>query len=145
MVDSYRIHHACFVDPKSPEYKGPWNAIRNTQRVYTSADKAVRTPDSDTPCSMAGLDLRAEPTVLTVPPVEKDPSFSFQLVDACTFNVACLGTRTTGNDGGSFLIAGPEWKGEAPKGPFMAVLRLYWPKDEALGGTWKAPPMRRAE
>ena len=27
-----------------------------------------------------------------------------------------MGSRTTGNDGGSFLIAGPGWKGETPKG-----------------------------
>jgi hypothetical protein len=30
----------------------------------------------------------------------------------------------------------------APKGPFRAVLRLYWPKDAALDGTWKNPPMQ---
>ena len=27
----------------------------------------------------------------------------------------------------------------APKGPFVVVLRLYWPKPDALNGTWKAP------
>ena len=27
----------------------------------------------------------------------------------------------------------------APKGPFVLVLRLYWPKPDALNGTWKAP------
>jgi hypothetical protein len=27
----------------------------------------------------------------------------------------------------------------APKGPFMVVLRLYWPKPDALNGTWTAP------
>ena len=27
----------------------------------------------------------------------------------------------------------------APKGPFALVLRLYWPKPDALNGTWKAP------
>ena len=31
----------------------------------------------------------------------------------------------------------------APKGPFFAVLRLYWPKPAALGGEWKVPPMQR--
>jgi hypothetical protein len=29
----------------------------------------------------------------------------------------------------------------APKGPFMAVLRVYWPKEEALNGTWTHPKM----
>jgi hypothetical protein len=31
----------------------------------------------------------------------------------------------------------------APKGEFFAVMRLYWPKDEALNGKWKQPPLRR--
>ena len=32
----------------------------------------------------------------------------------------------------------PNWL-PAPPGPFMMAMRLYWPKDEALNGTWKAP------
>jgi hypothetical protein len=31
----------------------------------------------------------------------------------------------------------------APRGPFFAVLRLYWPKPEALDGKWHAPPLDR--
>ena len=31
----------------------------------------------------------------------------------------------------------------APKGPFFAVMRLYWPKPAALDGKWKAPPLQR--
>ncbi len=65
---------------------------------------------------MLGMDLRAEPMVLTVPPIEKDRYFSIQLIDAYTFNFAYIGSRATGNDGGSFLVAGPGWKGETPKG-----------------------------
>ena len=62
------------------------------------------------------MDLRAEPIVLTVPVIEKDRYFSIQLIDAYTFNFAYIGSRATGNEGGSFLIAGPNWKGETPKG-----------------------------
>jgi hypothetical protein len=116
MVDSYRIQHAYFVDAGNPEYKGPWNQIVNIPRVYTPADMAIQTPNSDTPYSFAGLDLRAEPIVLTVPVIEKNRYFSVQLIDAYTFNFAYIGSRTTGNDGGRFLIAGPNWKGEKPKG-----------------------------
>jgi len=36
----------------------------------------------------------------------------------------------------------PNWL-PAPKGPFFAVMRLYWPKPEALNGKWKAPPLQR--
>ncbi len=116
IVDSYRIQHAYFVDTKNPEYKAPWNQIRNIARVFTPADTAVQTPNSDTPYSMLGLDLRAEPMVLTVPPIEKGRYFSIQLIDLNTFNFDYIGSRMTGNDGGTFVIAGPEWKGETPKG-----------------------------
>ncbi len=116
MVDGYRILHAYFVDHINPEYKGPWNQIHNIPRVYTPDDKAVQGPNSDTPYSMVGLDLRAEPMVLTVPAIEKGRYFSIQLADAYTFSFDYIGSRTTGNDGGSFLIAGPNWKGETPRG-----------------------------
>jgi len=116
LVDDYRINYAYFVDTKNPEYKGPWNQIVNIPRVYTPSDTAVQSPNSDTPYSWLGLDLRAEPIVLTVPPIEKDRYFSVQLIDAYTFNFDYIGSRTTGNDGGSFLVAGPGWKGETPKG-----------------------------
>lgn len=114
MVDSYRIQYAYFVDKENPEFKAPWNQIKNIPRVYTPDDRAVQTPNSDTPYSMLGMDLRAEPVVLTVPLIEKDRYYSIQLIDAYTFNFAYIGSRTTGNEAGSFLIAGPEWKGETP-------------------------------
>jgi hypothetical protein len=62
------------------------------------------------------MDLRAEPIVLTVPAIEKERYFSIQLIDAYTHNFDYIGSRATGNDGGSFLIAGPGWKGKTPKG-----------------------------
>ena len=116
MVDSYRILNAYFVNRENPEYKAPWNQILNIPRVYTPDDKAVQTPNSDTPYSMVGMDLRAEPIVLTVPPIEKNRYFSIQLIDLYTHNFGYIGSRATGNEGGSFLIAGPGWKGQAPKG-----------------------------
>jgi hypothetical protein len=122
MVDSYRINHAYFVDAGNPEFKAPWNQINNTARVNTPEDKAIQTPNSDTPYSQLGLDLRAEPIVLTVPAVESDRYFSVQLIDGYTFNFAYIGSRATGNDGGSFLVAGPDWEGETPDG-ISAVFR----------------------
>ena len=37
----------------------------------------------------------------------------------------------------------PNWL-PAPKGPFFMVLREYWPKPEALDGSWKVPQPVRA-
>ena len=115
VVDNYRIQYGYFIDRQNPEFKAPWNQIRNIPRVYTPADTAIQTPNSDTPYSFMGVDLRAEPMVLTVPVIEKKRYFSVQLIDAYTFNFAYIGSRATGNGGGSFLLAGPGWKGETPK------------------------------
>jgi len=117
LVDSYRVEYSYFVDRNDPEFKAPWNQITNIPRVFTPTDVAVQTPNSDTPYSWTGLDLRTEPIVLTLPPMDrKDRYFSVMLTDAYTFNFDYLGSRTTGNEGGSFAIAGPNWKGETPPG-----------------------------
>ncbi|MDG4666519.1 DUF1254 domain-containing protein [Mycobacterium sp. 236(2023)] len=116
MVDNYRVQYSYFVDKEDPEYKGGWNEIHNTARVYTPADTAIQTPNSDTPYSFLGADLRAEPLVLTVPPIQQDRYYSLQFVDGYTFNMAYVGSRTTGNGGGKYLLAGPNWQGEKPEG-----------------------------
>jgi hypothetical protein len=116
LVDSYRIQHSYFVNRQSPEFKAPWNAIESVARVFTPDDKAIQTPNSDTPYSFLGMDLRSEPLVLTMPPIDKDRYFSVQLIDAYTQNFDYIGTRTTGNGGGRYLIAGPNWTGMAPAG-----------------------------
>ena len=122
MVDNYRVQYAYFVNKEDPEYKGGWNEIHNTARVYTPEDKAIQTPNSDTPYSAVGADLRTEPLVLTVPPIEQDRYYSLQFVDAYTYNFAYVGSRTTGNGGGKYLLAGPNWKGDKPEG-FNEVIR----------------------
>ena len=116
LVDNYRIQYSYFQDEQDPNYKLPWNQLINIPRVYTPEDTAIQTPNSDTPYSFIGMDLRTEPLVLTVPKIEKNRYFTIQLIDAYTFNFAYIGSRTTGNDGGSYLIAGPNWKGVKPEG-----------------------------
>ncbi len=122
LVDSYRVQHSYFVDRGNPEFKSGWNTLNNTARVYTPDDKAIQTPNSDTPYSFLGADLRAEPLVLTVPAVEKERYYSLQFVDMYTFNFAYVGSRATGSEAGTFLLAGPGWKGETPPG-IKAVIR----------------------
>jgi hypothetical protein len=38
----------------------------------------------------------------------------------------------------------PNWL-PAPDGPFVLVLRMYWPKPEALDGKWKEPPLEKVK
>jgi hypothetical protein len=116
IVDNYRVMYSYFVNKDDPEYKGGWNEIHSAARVYTPDDKTIQTPNSDTPYSAVGADLRAEPLVLTVPPIEQNRYYSLQFVDLYTYNMAYVGSRTTGNGGGKYLLAGPNWKGTKPEG-----------------------------
>lgn len=116
VVDSYRILDAYTLNQKSPEYKAPFNEVKNVPRVFTSADRAIPTPNSDTPYSFAWLDLRAEPVVMTLPEVKDGRYYSVQLFDGYIQTIQFLGSRTTGNEGGKFLVVGPGWKGKVPKG-----------------------------
>ena len=116
MVDNLRVQYAYFTDKKDPDYKAPYNTLFNIPRVFTPDDKAIQTANSDTPYSWIGLDLRAEPIVFTVPPIARERYWSLQLIDLYTHNFDIPGSRATGNDGGSFLIAGPNWHGGKPPG-----------------------------
>ena len=121
IVMHYAVTYEYSVDTASPQYKAPFNTLRNGARLFTYKDTVVITPNSDTPYSFACLDLRAEPVVISVPPAPDGRYFSVQLVDANTFNFGYIGSRTTGNNGGSYLVVGPEWHGAAPAG--MPVFR----------------------
>jgi hypothetical protein len=116
IVMNYGVMYAYAIDKSNPEFKAPFNQIKNEARVFTYKDTAIVTPNSDTPYSFAWLDLRAEPIVLSVPAVEKERYYAVQLEDGNTFNYGYIGSRATGNDAGDYMVAGPDWKGETPPG-----------------------------
>lgn len=116
IVMNYAVMYEYWIDKDSGQYKAPMNTIYNEARVFTPADTAVVTPNSDTPYSFGCFDLRAQPWVLTVPPIEKDRYYAVQFTDWNTFNVGYVGSRTTGNGGGDVLLVGPEWQGQTPPG-----------------------------
>ncbi len=116
MVVNYKTMNMYVVDENSPEYKGGFNFLGCEARVFTPDDKAIVTPNSDTPYCMFWLDLRSEPFVIRIPEMEPKRFFHFQFIDAYTHNFAYVGTLTTGNGGGTFLIAGPGWSGEVHEG-----------------------------
>ena len=130
MVMNYAVLHEYFIDKTSSQYKVPFNHLYNTGHVYTPKDTAVVTPNSDTPYSLIGLDLRAEPLVICNPALQADRYFSLQLVDLYTCNFGYAGSRTTGNGANCVMIAGPRWDGEVPPG----VAKLFrCETDFALG------------
>jgi hypothetical protein len=116
IVMNYVVMYEYAVDKKSGQFKAPFNQIKNEARVFTYKDTAVVTPNSDTPYSFVWMDLRAEPIVLSVPAVEKDRYYVGQMVDGSTYNYGYIGSRATGNEAGDYMVVGPDWQGEAPKG-----------------------------
>ena len=115
IVMYYTSAYELFVDTTSSQYKAPVGQLINEARVFTYKDTAVITPNSDTPYSLMEIDLRAEPTVISLPAVPKPRYYSVQLTDANTFNYGYMGSRTTGTGPGDYMIVGPDWKGETPR------------------------------
>ncbi|WP_309044515.1 DUF1254 domain-containing protein [Marinobacter sediminicola] len=131
LVMNYAVMNEYVVDKNSGQYKAPFNHIKNEPRLYTYKDTTILSPNSDTPYSIAWLDLRAEPVVITVPEVGKGRYYSAQLVDGNLYNAGYIGSRATGNEAGSYAVAGPDWQGDTPEGvgkvfhsstPFMFVI-----------------------
>ncbi len=116
IVMNYAVMYEYAVDKGGSQFKAPFNQIKNEPRVYTYKDTAIVSPNSDTPYSLLWLDLRAEPIVLTVPAVEKDRYYAVMMCDGNTYNYGYIGSRATGNDPGSYMVVGPDWKGEKPEG-----------------------------
>jgi hypothetical protein len=141
IVMNYAIMNEYAVDKNTDQFKAPFNQIKNEPRVYTYKDTAVLSPNSDTPYSLAWLDLRAEPVVISVPEVGKERYYSAQLIDGNLYNAGYIGSRSTGNKAGSYAVAGPGWQGDTPEGvdkvfhsttPFMLVIfrtQLFNPED----------------
>ena len=116
MVMNYKTLYNYVIDTSNPEYKGPFNHLSCDARLFTPDDKAVVTPNADTPYCMFWMDLRVEPMVLSVPEMEPERFYHFQLIDLYSHNFAYVGSLTSGNGAGRFLIAGPDWDGEKPEG-----------------------------
>jgi len=116
IVMNYSVMYDYAIDRNSGQFKAPFNEIKNESRVYTYKDTAIISPNSDTPYSVAWLDLRTEPVILSVPSVESGRYYSVQLIDGNTYNYGYIGSRATGDDAGDYMVVGPNWKGETPAG-----------------------------
>jgi hypothetical protein len=122
MAANYQTMYKQAIDTTGNDYRGAFNTLHSSKTVATPNDKFVVTPNSDTPYSYLWMDLRAAPVTVTMPKIDPNRYYTGQLVDLYTYNFAYLGTRAFGNDGGTFMIAGPGWNGATPAG-VKAVLR----------------------
>jgi hypothetical protein len=116
MLDNYKMLFVQAVWEKSPAYEVPFNQMKNKAILLGPEYTAIVRPNNDTFYSIVWLDLRSEPMVISVPAIEDKRYYSFQLIDLYTHNFDYIGTRKTGFGAGSYVLAGPEWNGEKPKG-----------------------------
>ncbi len=132
VVENYNVLHSLALDPSLPSFKAPLNAIGHARLLATPQDRAIVAPNVDTLYSYAWLDLRSEPVILTIPPLEKNRYVSLQLIDAYTYILGYVSPRTNGYGGGEFLVVGPGWDGPVPnrikavfRSPTSLVLAHY--------------------
>lgn len=95
------------------------NTFSHSSKLYDHREHIIVKPNNDTLYSWAWLDLVDGPVTLTVPPVPR--YHSFQFMDAYTNTWAYVGSRTTGSEGGTYMLIGPE--AEAPNGIDAQILR----------------------
>jgi hypothetical protein len=103
--------------------RAPMNQYAHIRTFPDPDFKDVVSPNVDTLYSIAWLDLTAEPLVVTVPdardyatPDGKARYYLLQMLDAWTNVFDSPGVRTRGPEARSFLLTGPNWKGEVPAG-----------------------------
>jgi hypothetical protein len=94
--------------------RGPANANNCNRELANASFTVIVTPNTDTLYCQVQMDLKNEPVVIVVPPISADRYYTFQFLDAYTNDYAYLGTRATGTNGGTYLIAGPDWNGQVP-------------------------------
>lgn len=99
---------------------GPPNVLRRVRQFPDAHFKDVVRPNVDTLYSTAFIDLTQGPLVWQMP--ANDQRYEVMpFMDAWTNVFASPGTRTSGTQGGRYLIAGPTWQGTTPAD--MTLLR----------------------
>src|SRR4030095_5407071 len=82
------------------------NILFNQAAVSNSHLRVIVAPNQDTLYSVAVVDLRSGPVVLTVPDVF-DRYWTYQFLDAWTESFHYIGTRATAGRGGTFALTAP--------------------------------------
>lgn len=95
--------------------RGPADVFVNIPAFPLAGFRDVVRPNFDTLYSVAWLDLRREPRIVSVP-TAGTLYYLLPMYDMWGEVFACPGTRTTGGGAGDFAVTGPGWEGKAPEG-----------------------------
>lgn len=112
MMETTRVH--------SGQYIGPENQLRMVRQFPDASFKDVVRPNVDTLYTTAFINMKEGPWVFEMPAnAERYELMPF--MDAWTNVFASPGTRTSGHAGETFLLVGPQWQGDVPRG--MSLLK----------------------
>ena len=112
MMETTRVHSA--------KYIGPENQLRRVRQFPNAQFKDVVRPNVDTLYTTAFISMKEGPWVFEMPANDKRYEL-MPFMDAWTHVFASPGTRTSGNQGATYLLVGPQWDGLLPKG--MTLLK----------------------
>ncbi|MFO1306047.1 MAG: DUF1214 domain-containing protein [Burkholderiales bacterium] len=96
------------------ELHAPINQFSNVKRYPPANFRGVSAPNADTLYSVGWLDLK-EPQVFSHPDMGKRFHL-FEIVDLWMNDLQSPSSRTGDGKAANYLITGPGWKGEVPKG-----------------------------
>ncbi len=113
MMDLYRTLWETSFDPKRGHDRTV-NEFFHFERLITSEDDWVVTPNQDTIYSRMFFDLRNEPMILVIPPTNRQ--YWFPISDLRHDFDANLSWDTVGARGGAFALCAPGWQGVLPEG-----------------------------
>ena len=113
------------------------NHLFNQQKLSAPGRGIVVAPNVDTLYSIAVIDLRSGPVVLTVPAIH-DRYYTYQFLDMYTESFAYVGTRATAGAAGSWIVAPPGWAGAVPVGDHLI-------RDDTAGVSARPVPRQRRE
>lgn len=99
---------------KVEKTKAPVNQFLHYRAFVDASDKSVVGFNVDNLYSISDIDLSKEPLVLFIPEMG-NRFWLMQIIDAWNGVPAAPGSRTHGGKGGTFVIVGPDYKGELPK------------------------------
>jgi hypothetical protein len=97
------------------ENKAPLGQLANARKYPSAAFREVTAPNADTLYSTAWLDLSKEPYVFSHPDMG-NRYYLLPMLDAYTNVIEVPGTRTTGGKAATYMLTGPDWRGEVPRG-----------------------------
>ncbi len=143
IVENYRNMTVFAIDTQNPDFVKPFNELatlpvqQTSDVVVVETEEAIQNgrdekiqlqteislkPGVDIAYGSAWLDLRREPLVVTIAPVNDKRYFSVQFIDLFGNDFDYFSNRKDGNQGGRLLVAAPGWKGIKPAGVSRIVI-----------------------